>query len=103
MGYSCGSAGVVNFMAPGRGFFGGACPCKLIVYGENALFLWNLILFSQAWRGWFDDQGGVYHGCGFRDPWGRGSLLGLDRGGHKLKLLLFYLRSSALWGMILTS
>ena len=27
----------------------GACPYKLIVYGENALFLWNLLLLSRAW------------------------------------------------------
>ena len=26
-----------------------ACLCKLILYGENALILWNLILLSRAW------------------------------------------------------
>ena len=29
----------------------GACPYKLIVYGENALFLWNLLLFTRAQKG----------------------------------------------------
>ena len=51
----------------------------------------------------YDNQGGVCHGSGFRDPWGRGSLLGRHRVGHKLKLHLFRLKSSALCGMILTS
>ena len=25
------------------------CPYEFIAYAENALFLWNLLLFSRAW------------------------------------------------------
>ena len=42
-----GSGGVVNFEAGVLVH----CPYKLIAYGENALFLWNLLLLSRAWSG----------------------------------------------------
>ena len=41
-----GSTGVVNFVSPGGGLLLGHFHIS-----QNALFLWNLLLFSWAWRG----------------------------------------------------
>ena len=47
--YSCDAQGGVcrscKFRVPGRGSLGH------VHISSNALFLWNLLLFSQAWRG----------------------------------------------------
>ena len=41
-----GSITIVNFMTPGPGFL--MLRCGHMSYGENALFFFNLLLYSQA-------------------------------------------------------
>ena len=77
----------------GRGSWAGACTLKIIAYGENTLFLWNLLLFSREWSG----QGGVqvwWSGRGLPGLWislplGQGFLARARPIGSYTKIVLF--------------